>query len=78
MDEISIMFEIVGKTTIAKIGERNMNIRTFGSEKSLISLILCISLAGEKLSPLWIFKGKKRGYIEEELNKNPNVKKEKI
>lgn len=69
MDETPIMFEMVGKTTIAKIGERNINIRTFGSERSCISVIVGISAAGFKLPPLLIFKGKKGGYIEEELKK---------
>lgn len=78
MDETPIMFEMVGKTTIAKIGERNINIRTFGSERSRISVILCISASGSKLPPLLIFKGKKGGYIEDELKKNPNVKAQKI
>ena len=78
MDETPIMFEMVGKTTIAKIGDRNINIRTYGSERSRISVILCISASGNKLPPLLIFKGKKGGYIEEELKKNPNVKAQKI
>ena len=69
---------MVGKTTIAKIGEKNINIRTFGSERSRISVILCISAAGWKLPPLLIFRGKKGGNIEEELKKNPNVKDHKI
>ena len=30
MDEIPIMLEMVGKTTIAKIGDRNINVRTYG------------------------------------------------
>ena len=78
MDETPIMFEMVGKATIVKIGERNINIRTFGSERSRISVILCISASRSKLPPLLIFKGKKRGYIEDKLKKNPNVKAQKI
>ena len=78
MDETPIMFEMVGKTTIVKIGERNINIRTFGSERSRISVILCISASRSKLPPLLIFKGKKGGYIEDELKKNQNVKAQKI
>ncbi len=69
MDETPIMFEMVGKTTIAKIGERNINIRTFGSERSHILVILCISASGNKLPLLLIFKGKKGEYIEDELKK---------
>ena len=50
MDETPIMLEVVGKTTIAKIDERNIN--NFGSERSRISVILYISAAGVNFLPI--------------------------
>jgi len=54
MDETPIMFEMVGKVTNTKIGEKNINIHIFGSERFCISVILCISSGGCKLPPLLI------------------------
>ena len=61
---MTIWFEITSKTSVEKIGEKSVNVTTFGSERSKISLILSIFLNGEKLSPLVVFKGKKNAYIE--------------
>ena len=78
MDETPIWFEMVSKTTVEKIGEKSVNVTTFGSERSRISLILSICANGQKLPPLVVFKGKKNGNIEKRLRKYVLNKKEKI
>ena len=57
MDETPIWFEMVSLTTITKIGEKCINVKTFGSDRARISVILCISSNGYKTPPLLIFKG---------------------
>ena len=78
MDETPIYFEMFSKTSVAKIGERSVNVKTFGSDRNRISLILCISANGLKLPPLIIFKGQLNGRIESLLSKNNYVKNKKI
>lgn len=38
MDESAIYYENIYPTTIAKIGEKNVNVRTFGKDKRRISV----------------------------------------
>ena len=61
MDETPIWFEMISKNTISKLGEKGVIVRTFGSERTRISVILCTSVNGEKTPPLLVFKGKKVG-----------------
>ena len=65
---------MASKTSVEKIGEKSVNVTTFGSER----YILPICANGEKLTPLVVFKGKKNGYIETRLRKYVSNKKEKI
>ena len=48
MDETPIWFEMVSQTTIVKIGEKCINVKTFRSDRARISVILCISVNGYK------------------------------
>jgi len=48
MDETPIWFEMISKNTTSKLGEKSVMIRTFGSERIWISVILCTSANGEK------------------------------
>lgn len=59
MDETPIMFEMVSKMIICEIGTRNVNVRTFGSDRTRITLTLSIGSDGIKLPPLIVYKGKK-------------------
>jgi len=59
MGETSIWFEMAYKTSVEKIGEKSVNVTTFDTERSRISLILSIFGNGEKLPPLVVFKEKK-------------------
>ena len=73
MDESVIYYENIYPTTIAKIGEKNVNVRTFGKNKMRISVVLTILADASKLPPLLIFKGKSNGPKEKKLQKNINV-----
>ena len=50
MDETPIYFEMVNKTTIDKISNKNIIVNTLGLEKKKISIILSITAIGYKLS----------------------------
>ena len=52
MDETPIWFEMISKNTVSKIGEKIVTVRTFGSERTRLSVILCISAGGKKF-PLY-------------------------
>ena len=67
MDETPIFFEMCSNTTIAKIGQKTVNIRKFGTDKTRLTLILCISSLGDKLPPLVIFKGNQKANKEKKL-----------
>ena len=73
MDETPIWFEMIGKKTVEKIGNKTVNIKTFGSERNRISLLLAISANGSKLKPLIVFKGKYNSTKQNKLNKNIHV-----
>ena len=78
MDETPIYLEMFSKTCVVKIRERSVNVKTFGSDRNRISLILCISANELKLPSLIIFKGQPNGRIESLLSKNDFVKNKKI
>ena len=49
MDETPIWLEMTGKTTAEKIGTKNVEVKTFGTEYIRISLLLAITAKGNKL-----------------------------
>ena len=53
--------------TIAKIGSKTVNIKTYGQDKVRVTVILWIVADGTKLSPMLIFKGEPNGRIAKEL-----------
>ena len=57
------------KTTIDKIGNKIIKVKTFGSDKERISVLLGIIPDGEKLPPLIVFQGKPNGTIKKNLKK---------
>lgn len=66
-DETPIWFELCAKKTIAKIGEKQINIRTFRTEKIRITVLLTDLGNGIKLPPLLVFKGKPNDNINNRL-----------
>ena len=63
---------------MAKIGKKNVTVKSFGKEKSRISCLLSITANGEKLAPFVIFKGQKGSIINKELVKFVESKKYNI
>ena len=43
VDETQIWFDMTYNTTVSKIGENSVKVRTFGGERLRVSLILCIN-----------------------------------
>lgn len=64
-----ILFEMYNKTTINKINNKTIKVKTFGSDKERISVLLGILADGHKLPPLIVFQGKPSGIIENNLKK---------
>ena len=56
MDETPVFFEMYQNKTIAKIGDKKVNVKTFGCEKMRISIILKILANGDKIPPLIVLK----------------------
>ena len=54
-----LVFEMIANTNISKIGAKTVSVRTFGSNRSRFTFILCVGSNGEKMPPLVVFKGKK-------------------
>ena len=69
MHETPIYFEMVTKTTIAKIGTKSVNVKTHGGEHLRITVMLAIGVKGIRLPHLVVFKGKKVVVKEERLQK---------
>ena len=67
VDETAIYFY---NTTVQKIGEKSVKVRTFGKDKVRISAVLAILANGFKLPPLLIFRGKTGGPKEKKLQNN--------
>lgn len=78
VNEIPIVFEMYQKKTVEKICNKTVTIRTLGTEKARISLILCILSNGFKLPPMIVFKGKMDGTLIKKLEKHPLVKNNKV
>ena len=57
VDETPIVMEPITGTTLEKIGEKTLHIRTFGKSKQRVSCILCIFANGRKAPPMLVFKG---------------------
>lgn len=78
MEETPIYFEMVNKTAINKIGNKNIVANTLGLEKKKISIILSITASGYKVKPLMIFKGKKGKTTEKKLQNLEEVKQKMV
>lgn len=58
MDETPMTFDVVGNRTVHIRGEKTVNVRTTGSEKSHFTVVLACLADGTKLKPMLIFKRK--------------------
>ena len=62
IDETNVYFDMCGSTTLSRRGERSINLKNTGSSYRA-TVILGVTLSGEKLPPYVIFKGKPNGRI---------------
>lgn len=58
MDEVPLTFDIPLGRTVNQKGERTINIKTTGHEKSHFTVVLACCASGKKLTPMVIFKRK--------------------
>ena len=57
MDETPLWLDMPGDTTVSRIGERSVSIRTTGHDKGRFTVILAPMADGRKLKPFIVFKG---------------------
>lgn len=58
MDETPMFFDLPGNTTVNRIGEKTISVKTSGNEKSHFTVILSCMADGTKLKPAVVFKRK--------------------
>ena len=58
MDEMPAFFEMIPAKSICKTGSRECIVRTSGSEKKHVTVLLPATVDGTMLPPMLIFKGK--------------------
>ena len=58
MDETPAFFDMVPTKSICKIGNKECVVRTSGSEKKHVTVVLSAAADGTMLPPMLIFKGK--------------------
>ena len=75
MDETPIWFEMVPKSTVAKLGAKSVTVKTFGTERKRFSLMLTIGDKGQKLPPVIVFKGEKNATHQKRLQSYADSKK---
>jgi len=77
-DETPIWLEPVDNKTVDIIGNKDINMITFGKDKERVSVMLTVLGNGEKLPPMIIFKGVENGTRYKSLLKNKYVKSKEI
>ena len=70
MDETPLWLDMPGETTISRVAERSVSVRTTGHDKSRFTVILAAMTDGRKLKPFIVFKGV---CTIPELSRVPNV-----
>ena len=79
MDKAPCWMEMKINKTVAKIGEKEISVKTFNMDQLRLLVVLCIIANGGKLPPIIVFKGKSNPTLEKRLQnfvkqKNYNVK----
>ena len=59
MDESPLYFDIVPNHVLDQKGKKSITVRTTGSEKRHLTVILCVAHEGDVLPALTIYKGKR-------------------
>ena len=60
MDETPVWQDMVGSTTVSKVGSQDVVLKSTGHEKARVSVCLTARADGTKLKPFIVFKGVKR------------------
>ena len=60
MDETPVWQEIVGTTTVSRVGSQDIVLNSTGNEKAVASVCLAAKADGTKLKPFIVVKGAKR------------------
>lgn len=58
MDEVAIYYEVPARKVVQKRGSKTVVVKTSGSSRSRVTVILAVMADGTKLPPMIIFKGK--------------------
>ena len=67
VDKTPCWMEMIIEKTIAKIGEKEIRVKSFNMVQHRFSLVLCILGNGSKLPPMIVFKGKSGAILEKRL-----------
>ena len=70
MDETPLFMNIASTKIIARIGSKEVVIKTHGQQKVHVTAILCIIADATKLPPKLVFKGQSEGRVVKKINKN--------
>ena len=57
MDETPLWLDVPGDTTVARVGDRSVSVRTTGHDKGCFTVILAAMADGRKLKPFVVFEG---------------------
>ncbi len=57
MDETPLWLDMPGDTTVSRVGERSISIRTTGHDKGRFTVVLAAMADWRKLKPFVVFKG---------------------
>ena len=71
MDQTSIFFSMVPNTMLNCVGDRSVNVRLSSSSTMHITVALTVTAAGGLLPPMFVFKAKPGGCVQQELRNFP-------
>ena len=71
MDQTPIFFSMVPNTTLNRVGERSVNVRSSSGSTMRVTVALTVTAAGGLLPPMFVFKAKPGGHVQRELRNFP-------
>ena len=71
MDQSPIVFSMVPNTTLNHVGDRSVNMHLSSGSIMHVTLALTVTAAGGLLPPMFIFKMKPGGHVQQELKNFP-------
>ena len=73
MDQTPNSFSMVPNTTLNHVGDQSVDIYSSSGSTMRITLALTVTAAGGLLHPMFIFKVKSGGHVQQELKNFPGV-----